>query len=165
MKTDFRKDTEKRKMYVTREFAGTVDQVWQAWTDPELLDQWWAPKPWKAVTKRMSFANGGEWLYYMQGPEGERSYAKATYSNIAPKKSFDMIDAFCDENGKENPDMPGMQWKNIFKQGGAGCIVEVEINFPSAEAMEQIIQMGFQEGFSAAHENLDRYLQSKMVQK
>ena len=106
----------------------------------------------------MNFSNGGEWLYYMQGPAGERSYAKATYSNINPKRSFDMLDSFCDENGKENPEMPGMQWANVFKAGGTGCVVEIEIDFPSAEAMEQIIKMGFEEGFSAAHDNLDALL-------
>ncbi len=63
MKTTFTKDVANNKMFITREFAGTVEDVWKAWTDPKLLDQWWAPKPWKAETKSMDFREGGRWVY------------------------------------------------------------------------------------------------------
>ena len=55
MKTTFTKDVANNKMFITREFAGTVEDVWKAWTDPKLLDQWWAPKPWKARNKIYGF--------------------------------------------------------------------------------------------------------------
>ncbi len=37
-------------MLITREFSASQAEVWKAWTESHLLDQWWAPKPWKAVT-------------------------------------------------------------------------------------------------------------------
>jgi PhnB protein len=159
MKTIYRKDTANKKMFVTREFSAPLEQVWKAWTESKFLDQWWAPKPFQAKTKKMEFKDGGEWLYAMEGPGGERHWAKAKYKNIASGKSFEASDAFCDENGVET-DFPAMHWKTAFNANGKVTTVEIEITYPSVEAMEQIIQMGFQEGFVAAHENLDALLAS-----
>src|SRR5687767_16002716 len=103
---DFQVDKEAKQIKVTREFDAPLDLVWQAWTNSEILDQWWAPKPWKAVTKSMDFREGGTWLYYMQGPEGEKHWCKAEYKSIKPQKFFSWLDAFCDEKGVINKDMP-----------------------------------------------------------
>lgn len=48
IKTIFKKDLPSKMMFITREFAGAIEDVWQAWTDSEILDKWWAPKPWRA---------------------------------------------------------------------------------------------------------------------
>ena len=53
------KDLPNKKITVTRHFNAPLDQVWKAWTESELLDQWWAPKPFKAETKFMDFKVGG----------------------------------------------------------------------------------------------------------
>ena len=50
-------------IYVKREFDAGLPLVWQAWTTAELLDQWWAPLPYKNKTKLMDFRNGGVWHY------------------------------------------------------------------------------------------------------
>jgi uncharacterized protein YndB with AHSA1/START domain len=158
MKTIFKKDLANKKMFVTREFAGTLEEVWRAWTESEILDQWWAPKPWQAKTKYMDFKEGGTWLYCMQGPEGEQHWGKASYTKISVHKFFEATDSFCDENGKEIPATPKMFWKTFFKPSANGSMVEMEITFASEQDMDKTLEMGFQEGFSAAHENLDEYL-------
>ena len=66
---EFIKDVTNKKVTVIRHFDAPVDHVWRAWTEVDLLDQWWAPKPWKAETKTMDFRSGGSWLYAMIGPE------------------------------------------------------------------------------------------------
>ena len=152
------KDASNKKLLITREFGGSIEKVWKAWTQPELLDQWWAPKPWKAVTKSMDFKPGGFWLYCMQGPEGEAHWARADYKTITEQKNFTYIDAFCDENGTKT-DFPGMDWKVDFVPVAAGTKVEIEILFTTEEALKQIIEMGFKEGFTAAHGNLDELLE------
>lgn len=161
MTTTYKKDAALKKMYVTRAFEGSLRDVWDAWTKSEILDQWWAPLPWKAETKRQDFRDGGEWLYSMNGPEGEKHWAIATYRHISPMSSFEVTDAFCDENGKLNNDVPQMQWHTAFQSSNGRTNVDVEITFASEGDMETIVKMGFQEGFAAAHENLDRYLKSK----
>ena len=156
--TVFTKDQANKKIKVVREFDAPLTQVWKAWTESELLDQWWAPKPWKANTQSMDFREGGKWLYYMEGPDGARHYCRADYDAIAPNKSYKGQDAFCDENGNINTEFPRMQWYVVFNSAGNATKVEVEITFATEADMETIIEMGFKEGFAAAHGNLDELL-------
>jgi uncharacterized protein YndB with AHSA1/START domain len=156
--TIYTKDAASKKISVVREFDAPVEQVWKAWTESELLDQWWAPKPWKANTQSMDFREGGTWLYYMEGPDGSRQYCRADYETIVSNKSFTGLDAFCDENGKINTEFPSMHWKVVFSKSANGTKVEVEITFESEADMEKIIETGFKEGFAAAHTNLDELL-------
>ena len=157
-KTEVVKDLANKTLFITREFEATLDKVWKAWTDSSLLDKWWAPKPWKAETKSMSFKNGGYWLYCMVGPDGSRHWARADYSFITLEKQFSFVDCFCDENGNPSQDAPSMNWVNKFTETTSGTKVEVTVKFSSVADLEKIIEMGFQEGFTMAHGNLDELL-------
>ena len=159
--TIYSKDASNKKLKVEREFDAPVAQVWKAWTQPELLDQWWAPKPWKANTKSMDFQEGGRWFYYMEGPDGTRHYCKVDYKTIVPNKSFSGFDGFCDEHGETNTEMPGMDWNVVFTAVGSTTKVDVEVVFASEEDLNKIVEMGFKEGFAAAHANLDELLAKK----
>jgi uncharacterized protein YndB with AHSA1/START domain len=156
--TTITKDAANKKLFVVREFDGTTEQVWKAWTESELLDKWWAPRPWKARTKKMDFREGGVWLYCMEGPAGEQHWCRADYQSIIPNKSFAIVNGFCDENGNKTSDLPDMYWKTEFSKSDAGTKVKVEITFASEADLEKIIEMGFKEGFTAAHSNLDELL-------
>jgi uncharacterized protein YndB with AHSA1/START domain len=156
--TKVSKDVANKKIVVVREFDAPLEQVWKAWTDKDILDQWWAPKPWKAKTKSMDFREGGTWLYSMVGPDGTESYCRADFKTIVEKGSYSGDDAFCDENGNITSDPPGMHWFCKFSSMGTGTKVDVEITFATEADMEKIIEMGFEEGFTAAHGNLDELL-------
>jgi uncharacterized protein YndB with AHSA1/START domain len=56
---DFIVDKKTKKVFVNREFAANLSLVWDAFTKQEILDQWWAPKPWQSKTKSMNFKVGG----------------------------------------------------------------------------------------------------------
>ena len=159
--TTYTKDATNNKIRVVREFDAPVEKVWRAWTEKEILDQWWAPLPWKAVTQSLDFREGGTWFYYMEGPDGSRHYCRADYQTILPKKLYTGLDAFCDEKGKVMEDFPRMNWKVEFSSTNTGTKVDVEITFASAADLAKIVEMGFQEGFSAAHNNLDELLKTK----
>ena len=159
-RTIFTEDIANNKLLVEREFDGTVEQVWKAWTEPELLDEWWAPKPWKANTKFMDFRTGGHWFYYMVGPDSSRHYCRADYTSVIPNKSFIGDDLFCDEDGNKTTDLPRMHWEAEFTATNRGTKVNLIVSFASKEDMEKIVAMGFKEGFSMAHENLDALLLS-----
>lgn len=156
--TVYSEDLANKRMKVTRDFDAPVEKVWKAWTEPEMLDQWWAPKPWKAITTKMDFREGGTWLYYMQGPEGERHYCICEYKTIEKGKRFTGKDAFTDEEGKINKDLPQTEWDVNFQNKGDTTTVEVKLSFATEEAMKQTLEMGFKDGFAAAHENLDALL-------
>ena len=156
--TIYTKDQSNKKLKVVREFDAPLQKVWNAWTKSELLDQWWAPRPWKAVTQSMDFKEGGTWYYFMQGPEGERHYCRVDYKTIVPNKSFSGNDGFCDEKGNINNELPLMFWDCQFTSTSSGTKVEVDISFNSEADLQKIIEMGFKEGFAMGHNNLDELL-------
>src|SRR5687768_6966363 len=157
--TEFIKDLPGKKITVTREFNASPEDVWRAYTESDLLDQWWAPKPWKSETKTMDFREGGHWLYAMVGPENKKHWARVDYHAVNPMKSFSATDMFTDENGNRNYELPGMEWKNDFHATASGTKVITEITFASEEDMRKIMEMGFEEGFTAALGNLDEYFE------
>lgn len=154
--THFTKETANKRILVEREFDAPVEAVWNAWTKSDILDTWWAPKPWKTETKSMDFKEGGVWYYAMVGPQGEKHWCRVDYKTIDPVKSFTAIDAFTDENGNKQGD--NMNWKNEFIKSGNNSKVKIEIRFATEEAMKKILDMGFEEGFTMGLGNLDEVL-------
>jgi len=160
---DFVIDKENKQLRVTREFAAPLSKVWAAYTQSELLDQWWAPKPWKANTKEMEFKDGGHWLYVMAGPEGEKHWCREDFQLIKPMKSFKAVDAFCDSSGKVNDEFPKSTWVIEFSEANDKTTVKIEMQCETVTDLEKYIEMGFREGFTAALGNLDELLASSKV--
>ena len=98
---DFTVDKATATIYITREFAADLDQVWDAFTKAEILDQWMGPKPFRVQTKEMDFRVGGRWLYTMITDENVKPtrYSLAEFIEIQPKSSFTTKNSFSDENG------------------------------------------------------------------
>ncbi|MES2512919.1 MAG: SRPBCC domain-containing protein [Bacteroidota bacterium] len=157
---DFSVNKENNTITVKREFAADVALVWDAYTKSEILDQWWAPKPWKAKTKTMDFREGGHWLYAMVGPQGEEHWSRADYQTVKSQKTFTGVDGFTDENGTINKEMPQSKWEVTFTGKGDVTLVEFQITFPDLTQLEETIKMGFKEGLLSAMENLDALLPS-----
>jgi uncharacterized protein YndB with AHSA1/START domain len=157
-KTQITQDLAAKKLKITRDFDAPPEKVWKAWTTPELLDQWWAPKPYRAETRSMDFREGGTWHYFMVGPDGSRQGCRADFGTIIPNNSFTVTEGFTDENGTLNREFPVMHWHCDFKPAGNGTTVHVVVTFDSEEDLKKIVEMGFKEGFTAAHGNLDELL-------
>lgn len=152
------KDPVEKTIHVVRAFDAPAEMVWKAWTESELLDKWWAPKPWKAETKKMDFRVGGSWVYAMVSPEGMRHWNRVDFTAITPLKSFAATSIFSDEDGLPVPDFPTMHWFNEFIPTDSGSKVVVTIRFDKDADMQKIVEMGFEGGFSMALTNLDEIL-------
>jgi len=157
---DFSVNKENNTITVNREFAAECSLVWDAYTKSEILDQWWAPKPWKARTKTMDFREGGHWHYAMVGPAGEEHWCWAEYQTIQIKKRFTGLDAFADADGNVNKDLPQSKWDVRFTDKGQVTLVDYHIAFDDLAQLEATIQMGFKEGLTMAMEGLDELLPS-----
>ena len=155
---EFSVNKENKTITVKREFAAELPLVWDAYTKSEILDQWWAPKPWKSRTKTMDFREGGYWHYAMVGPEGEEHWALANYKTIDPKKRFTALDGFADAEGVVNTEMPQSKWEVSFTPKEEVTLVENLITFDDLAQLETIIQMVFKEGLTMAMEGLDALL-------
>ena len=156
---DFIVNKETQTVTVKREFLAKLDLVWSAWTEPEILDQWWAPKPYVSKTKSMDFKVGGRRLYAMCGPNGDEHWCLADYKAIDPKNNFKYHDAFCDNQGNVDTTIfPGSNWSIDFINKGDTTLVDVTITHNSLSDLEKIIEMGFKEGFTATLNYLDTLL-------
>src|SRR3954466_6722580 len=111
---DFTVDKTTKTVFVNREFAADLSLVWDAFTKQEILDQWWAPKPWASKTKFMNFEVGGRRFYAMVSPEGQEHWSIQKYTSISPKTNFKFLNAFADKD--ENPVLPGSDWDLTFSE-------------------------------------------------
>ncbi len=157
---DFTVDKENKTIHVNREFDADLTLVWKAFTTAELLEQWWAPKPWKAITKSMDFREGGHWLYAMTSPEGEKHWSMVKYISIEKEKYFKAKDGFSDEKGNFNPDLPQNLWENQYVAKNERTLVIITLSFDTIEDLETIIKMGFKEGFTMGLNQLDELLEN-----
>ena len=153
---DFVVDKAKKMVYITAEFNAPRDLVWDAYTKPELLDQWWAPKPFTSRTKVLEFREGGRRFYAMVSPEGQERWVLQKYTSITPKTNFKLFNAFADAD--ENPDLPGSDWDLNFSEQGGKTTVSMNIYNESLERLERMIAMGVKEGMEAQFDNLKELL-------
>jgi len=153
---DFTVDKSTKTALINREFDAELSLVWDAFTKPEILDQWWAPKPWASKTKVMNFEVGGRRFYAMVSPEGQEHWSLQKYTSINPKTNFKFLNAFADEN--ENPQLPGSEWDLSFSEKNGKTKVSVTIYNESLERMEKMIEMGFKEGFTMTLNYLEELL-------
>ena len=156
---DFIVDKETKTVFVTKEFAADLDLVWDAFTTQEILDQWWAPKPYLSRTKHMDFIVGGRRFYAMVSPEGQENWQVQKYTSISPKTNFKYFSAFSDQD--ENPFLPGSDWDFSFSEKNGVTTVSIAIKNESPERMEKMIEMGFKEGFTATLNELSELLTAK----
>ena len=153
---DFTVDKTTKTVFINREFAAALSLVWDAFTKQEILDQWWAPKPWASKTKFMNFEVGGRRFYAMVSPEGQERWSIQKYTSISPKTNFKFLNAFADED--ENPELPGSEWELNFSEQDGTTKVNITIYNKSLDRMEKMIEMGFQEGFTMTLNYLENLL-------
>jgi uncharacterized protein YndB with AHSA1/START domain len=144
----FQKKPESLEMVITHSYKAALETIWYAFTEPEILEKWWAPLPYKAIVVSNNFNPGGKLHYFMLSPDGEKHYCVAEFISIDPLKSYEVLDAFCDEKAVINTGFPRMNWKNEFSYSNGITNVTNTIRFNQAEDMTKILEMGFEEGYT-----------------
>jgi uncharacterized protein YndB with AHSA1/START domain len=155
---DFVIDRTNNTIIVRKEFDAELSLVWDAFTKKEILDQWWAPKPWRSKTKRMDFTVGGRRFYAMVSPEGQEHWSIQDYKAINPRTYFKYFDAFADRDENINQTLPTAEWDFNFDGQLETTTVEITIQHKTLADIELIIQMGFKEGFTMTLTELDNIL-------
>lgn len=156
---DFKVDKATKTVFIEREFDAELSLVWDAFTKQEILDQWWAPKPYGSKTRKMDFKVGGRRFYAMVSAEGEAiGWHIQDYTSISPKTNFKFLSVFSDKD--ENPFLPGSNWDLNFSEENNKTKVRISIYNESLERMEKMLEMGFKEGFTATLNELNILLQT-----
>ncbi|OSZ82682.1 ATPase [Chitinophagaceae bacterium IBVUCB1] len=157
---DFLVNKENNTLTVVREFAAGRQLVWDCHTKSELLEQWFAPKPFTAKTKSMNFDNGGHWHYAMVDQDGTEYWGYTSYNNVKPIDYYETSDAFSNEAGEINKELPAAIWEVSFTDKGENTLVTTIVKYNSLADLEKILEMGMKEGLTATLQQLDELIQS-----
>ena len=159
---DFIVDKPAKKIFVTREFDAQLSLVWDAFTKQEILDQWWAPKPWLSQTKFMDFKVGGRRFYAMVSPEGQAHWSIQKFTAISPTTYFKISSAFADKDENMNPEMPRSDWDLHFSEENGITKVSIVILYKDLADLEKMIEMRFQGGLTMILNYLETFILRKL---
>jgi uncharacterized protein YndB with AHSA1/START domain len=135
---------------ISRVFDAPREAVWQAWTEPERLKQWWGPKGSKVHTCKVDLRPGGVFLYGMRMPDGGDVWGRFVYREIVPPKKLVFIVSFSDPQSgitrhPWNANWPLQTMSTVeFEEQGAGR-TKVTVRWTPHEASE-IERKTFDEG-------------------
>ena len=152
------KDLDALTLTMTAEFAAPLDAVWQVWADPRKLERWWGPPTHPATFVAHDLRPGGRMHYFMTSPEGEHYHGCWAVLAVEAPTAIELDDAFADETGTANPDLPVTRMRLTLTAQGEGTRMDVVSTFGSREAMEQVIAMGVEEGMTEAVNQIDGLL-------
>lgn len=154
----FNIDEKAATIFIMKIYENEVEQVWNHFTQAQLLDLWWAPKPWKCETIEMDFRPNGFWKYAMIGPEGEKHSGMTKYNDITPNRNFNWTDFFLDDQGKINTELPTTNTLIGFTGIEEGTKLTMNIHFRAPEELHQLLEMGVEQGFKSSLNQLESLL-------
>ena len=154
---------------ISRVFDATRDKVWQAWTEPARLKQWWGPRGFKVHTCKVDLRPGGTFLYGMKAPDGSDMWGKFVYREIDAPKKLVFVVSFSDPKGGITRH-PGMEnWPAYihstvtFEEQGAKTRVTVQWTPQDASEVERRTfeegRPSMQQGWGGTLDQLTTYLE------
>ena len=164
---DFTVDKTTNTVFITREFAAEISLVWDAFTKPEILDQWGAPKPWITQTISMDFIVGGRRFYKMISPEGQEYFSVQDFTSISPKTNFKYISGLSDKDQNINPGFYGTENNLDFSEANGPDSYRVTtfrmaIKYKDLATLEMMANDRFKEGFTMTLNILEELLESQI---
>ena len=157
---DFTVSKEDKAIYITREFDAALPLVWDAFTTPEILDQWGAVPPWVTETIYMKFEVGGRRFYKMTNEEGQAFYSVHDFTSITPKTNFQFISGMCDKDENINLAFYGAENNLDFSEANGITTFKMTIKYDSVETLEMMVNGGFREGFTMTLNYLEELLKT-----
>lgn len=152
------RDTENLTLTFVAEYDASPERVWQLWADPRQLERWWGPPTWPATFDEHQLRPGGRSAYYMTGPSGERSHGWWHIVTVDAPRRLEFDDGFADDDGRPHEGMPVTRTEVSLAPVGDGTRMTTLSRFASLEQLEQLIEMGMEEGMRQAMGQIDALL-------
>lgn len=157
--TRIEKDPEGATMTVVAEYDAPVERVWQLYADPRQLERFWGPPTWPATVVDHDLTPGGRVTYSMMGPNGEKSSGYWSILEVEPPHRLLLDDGFSDDFGQPNLELPTTRMElQLAEREGGGTTMTVLSTFASTEAMQQLVDMGMEDGMREAMGQIDALL-------
>lgn len=167
-KTNITKNRDTKELIMDRIFDAPLEAVWDAWANPEKLAKWWGPRGWETTIKTFDFQPGGTWHYAMKCVDenqgewfGQESWGKAVFENMDEPNFFTYKDYFSDADGNINTDLPEMVITVSFIETDGKTHVTSRGVFENAEAYDQVIAMGVEQGAAETWDRLAEFVETK----
>jgi uncharacterized protein YndB with AHSA1/START domain len=156
--TDITKDLDNLTLTITAQFAAPVERVWGLYADPRQLEKVWGPPTYPATFVAHDLRPGGRMTYYMTSPEGERYGGWWEIDEVDAPRSFTFKDGFADDDLNPAADMPVSRNVYAFEEADGGTRAVFTSTFDSADALQQVLDMGVEEGATSSINQIDDYL-------
>ncbi|MBI3544701.1 MAG: SRPBCC family protein [Deltaproteobacteria bacterium] len=148
-----------RELVLCRIIDAPREKVYKAWTTPELLKQWFAPKPWSTARVEMDVRAGGSSLVVMRSPEGQEFPNPGVYLEVVPNEKLVFTDAFTSAwTPSQKPFMTGVL---TFEDAGNGKTrYTARVYHWTVADREQHEKMGFHQGWGLCTDQLEALVRS-----
>jgi len=140
----------------TRLIDASPEMVFRAWTEPELMKQWFTPRPWTTPEIETDVRPGGSNYILMKGPNGEEMPNRGVYLEVVPGRRLVFTDAFTEAwKPSQKPFMTGIL---TFEPEDGKTRYTAVVRHWSEEDRKTHEQMGFHEGWGKATDQMEDML-------
>ncbi len=140
-----------RTLTIERTLNAPLKLVWEAWSQPEHLANWWGPKGMTIEIVEFEFKVGGKWKFKMPMPNGQEFISEGTYKEIDPMEKIVTSADF-------KPMTVGVEMHMIFEAKGEQTQFTFHVVHETAEYCKQQEEMGFYNGWGSAFDRLAVHL-------
>ena len=152
------KNPEALSFTLIAEFDAGVERVWQVWEDPRQLERWWGPPSWPATFEKHELTPGGEASYFMTGPDGEKARGWWRITAVQAPSHLEFDDGFADDDGAPVEAMGATHATVTLEAIGDRTRMTILSTFESEEQLNQMVEMGMEEGMKEAAGQIDALL-------
>ena len=156
--TDITHDLDDRTITITADFAAPVERLWQVYSDPRQLERVWGPPTHPATFVDHDLRPGGRMNYYMTTPDGQRFHGYWEVTEVIDGESFRFRDGFANDDFSAQEELPVGDNRFTFSSTPNGSRLVAVSRYPSAEALQQVLDMGVIEGATSAMNQIDDLL-------
>jgi uncharacterized protein YndB with AHSA1/START domain len=142
-----------RELVLVRVINAPPEKLFRAWTEPDLLKQWFTPKPWTVSAAELDVRPGGKNLVVMRSPEGQEFPNRGVYLEVARNRRLVLTDAYID--AWTPSEKPFMTATITFDAEGNGTKYTARVLHWSIADREAHEKMGFHQGWSLATDQLE----------
>ncbi|MGF7206471.1 uncharacterized protein YndB with AHSA1/START domain [Skermanella aerolata] len=142
-----------RELVLTRDIDAPREKLFRAWTQPELLKQWFAPLPFTTPHAELDVRPGGSSVIVMRGPDGTDYPNRGVYLEVVENERLVTTDAFT--SACQPSEKPFMTLILTFEDiGGGRTRYTARVRHWTVEDREMHEKMGFHEGWGTCADQL-----------
>ncbi|MBD2764895.1 SRPBCC domain-containing protein [Kocuria sp. cx-455] len=152
------KDVGTHSITIVAQFAATVERLWELYADPRQLEQVFGPPTYPATFVEHELTEGTTSKYFMTSPEGEKYPGLWRITSVDRPNGFTFKDFFATENFEPAKDLPASKCSYSFEPTAEGVRATYVSVFTSAEALQEVLDMGMEEGATSSINQIDAFL-------